>query len=73
MGRLGIALISLWKEVARLLSVEFNILRVKIGLRNINGACGWNVMIDSSRTKKDQWRNSCIFSFLLCILGRPGS
>jgi hypothetical protein len=37
------------------------------------GACGGNVMIDSSRTKKELLRNSFHFSSILCTLGRPRS
>jgi hypothetical protein len=37
------------------------------------GACGGNAMIDSSRTEKELLRNSFLFSFILCTLGRMRS
>jgi hypothetical protein len=34
------------------------------------GACGGNVMIDSSRTKKEPLKSSFPFSFILCTIGQ---
>jgi hypothetical protein len=32
------------------------------------GTCGGNITIDSSRTKKESFRSSFPFSFILCTL-----